>query len=436
MRRVLTVWAGVVAALTVTSMTAATAQGPAAPKPARLLGAGADLASGGGSGTGALVVRWNQELLRIVRTPGAQPATVHPTRSFAIMSAAVYDAVVSITHRGRPYIFDLVAPRDASAPAAAAQAAADVLTALYPGFAAEVGQQLGADLAAVPDGRSKQDGIRIGRLSARFLLAARDGDGSAASPPVLDPRPTPGAYRPTPPAFAPAVFTHWSRVTPFLIDHADEFRPVAPPELTSQRYAAALNEVQSLGQDTSTTRTADQTIAARFWAGPIQNYWNEITQTLVTRTRLDLATAARVFAEVDLSIADSVIAFYDAKYTFALWRPVTAIRLADTDGNPATTASPAWLPLATTPNDPSYPGAHSVVSATAAGVLRAFFGDRQQVSVTSETLPGVTRDFTRLSAIITDAGLSRVYAGVHTRLDHDAGVTLGSRLARATARQL
>jgi membrane-associated phospholipid phosphatase len=432
MRRLLTGLAGAVATLTAVSVPAATAQ--LAPASSQLVQTSAR--PGAGPGSGALVVRWNQELLRILRTPGAQPATVQPTRSFAIMSAAVYDAVTSISHRGRPYLFELVAPRGASEPAAAAQAAADVLTALYPGFAAEIGQQLGTDLATVPDGQSKQDGVRIGQLSARFVLAARADDGSAAAPPVLDPRPSPGAYRPTPPAFAPAAFTHWSRVTPFLIEAVNEFRPVAPPALTSQRYADALTEVQSLGQDTSTTRSVDQTTAARFWAGPIQNYWNEITQTLVTRSRLDLDTAARVFAEVDLSIADSAIAFYDAKYAYTLWRPVTAIRLADTDGNAATTADPTWLPLANTPADPSYPGAHSVVSATAAGVLQRFFGDRQQVTVTSETLPGTTRAFDRLSGIVTEAGLSRIYAGVHTRLDHDAGVTLGTRLAHATAHRL
>jgi membrane-associated phospholipid phosphatase len=384
--------------------------------------------------SGAVVVEWNRALLRIVRTPGAQPPTVHPTRSFAILHAAIYDAAVSASGHGRGYLFTIRAPRGASARAAAAQAGHDTLAALYPSFAGTLDQQLAGELATIPDGRSKSDGVRVGQLSARFLLAARADDGSAATPPPFTPGTTPSDYRPTPPAFAPAVFTGWSAVTPFLVPRAEAFRPGPPPPLTSTAYAAALNEVQSLGQDVSTTRTAEQTVVARFWAAPIWNYWNEIAQSLVTSRRAGLVEAARVFAQLDLSIADSVIAFYDAKYHYAFWRPVTAIQLAGTDGNPLTVGNEQWNPLATTPADPSYPGAHSAVSATAATVLAAFFGDRAALSVVSEALPGTIRTFDRLSDVVTEAGLSRIYAGVHTGLDHVAGVRLGRELAQFTLR--
>jgi PAP2 superfamily len=374
---------------------------------------------------GAVVVAWNQELLRILRTPGAQPATIHPTRSFAILHAAIYDAVVSTEHRGTPYLFEVSAPRGASPAAAAAQAGHDALLALYPAFATALDAQLSGELAALPDDQARRDGARVGQLSARFIVAARSDDGSTApARPVTN-----GNYQPTPPAFAPPVFTHWSGVTPWLIDSADQFRSAPPPALTSDAYAASINEVKSIGQDTSTTRTADQTVIARFWSAPIQNYWNEITQTLVTQHQSSLFEAASVFAKVDLALADSVIAFYDSKYLYALWRPVTAIRNADTDGNPQTTADPTWTPLVTTPADPSYPGAHSVVSATAATVLAATFGDRQQLTVTSELLPGTTRSFDSLHAVVTEAGLSRIYAGVHTRADHEAGLRMGLRLS-------
>jgi membrane-associated phospholipid phosphatase len=200
--------------------------------------------------------------------------------------------------------------------------------------------------------------------------------------------------------------------------------------LTSDAYADAINEVQAVGSATSTTRTAEQTQIGTFWNPPIQNFWNQIAQTVALAHGTGLATTARLFAALNLSLADSAIAFYDGKYAYRVWRPVTAIRLADTDDNPDTIADPSWLPLAgTTPADPSYPGAHSTISAAAADVLARFFGDRQSFAVTSPALPGVTRSFTSFSSAAEEAGVSRIYAGVHTRLDHVAGVTLGRDVA-------
>jgi membrane-associated phospholipid phosphatase len=280
---------------------------------------------------------------------------------------------------------------------------------------------------------ARETGIAAGRLTARLLLELRSHDGSSAVPPPLDPGTEPGQYRPTPPANAPAVFTHWPGVTPFLIKRAGRFRPAAYPDLGSRRYAAAINEVKRLGQNSSTSRNGDQIEQANFWAAPIWNYWNEITQTALRTERYDLVGAARVFAHLNLALADAVIAFYDAKYHFRIWRPITAIRLADADGNHSTTADPAWTPLANTPADPSYPGAHSVVSQTAATLLGQEFDPRSRLTVTSELLPGVTRTFRSLQAIADEAGLSRIYAGVHTRLDHYAGQTLGHELARSVS---
>ena len=379
-----------------------------------------------------VAVGWNHTLLRILRTPGAQPATIHPTRSFAIMHAAVHDAVVAATGEGWPYLFDINTHRNASAMAAAAQAAHDTLTALYPAMTGDLDRQLAADLTAVTDGAARTAGLRIGMLIAKLILAARSADGSAASPPVLPPGTQPGQYRPTPPAFAPAAFTHWPAVVPFVLDRADQFRPTRYPALTSDTYARATNEVKDFGKDTSTQRSADQTTEARFWAAPIWNYWNEIAQSTVVAHRSDLATAARLFANLNLAFADAVIAFYDAKYHYRIWRPVTAIRLADTDANPATTADPGWNPLASTPADPAYPGAHSVISQAGAAVLTRFYGPTTRVSVTSEVLPGVTRAFTRFQDIADEAGTSRIYAGVHTRVDHNAGLRLGRDVARFT----
>ena len=382
-----------------------------------------------GSGSGALVVAWNKALLNIVLTPGAQPATIHPTRSFAILHAAIYNAVVSITHNGPPYLFSVTAPHNARPDAAVAAAGHDTLVALYPAMQATLDQQLAVALAAIPESAGKWNGVKVGQTAAALMLAIRANDGSGVTPPPFVPGNQPGNYRPTPPNFPAPVFTHWAGVTPFLIHEADQFRPGPYPALTSHAYARAINEVQSLGQDTSTTRTADQTVVGKFWAGPIWNTWNEIANNEVLNHQTNLERAARLFAVLDLAIADGAIAFYEAKYHYQIWRPITAIRLADTDGNPETVANPDWNSLATTPPDPSYPGAHSVGSAIASVILAAFYGDQHHFQVTSDVLPGVARSFDSYSDAQTEAGLSRIYAGIHTRLDHVSGLALGHSLA-------
>jgi membrane-associated phospholipid phosphatase len=379
--------------------------------------------------SGATVIAWNKELLHIVQTPGAQPATIQPTRNFAILHAAIYDAVVSITRDGKPYAISVKASRGARADAAAAQAGHDVLAALYPSFKAELDNILAGQLAAIPDNNGKQQGITVGQTVAAGLLALRANDGSNVTPPPFVPGNQPGDYQLTPPKFPAPVFTTWGNVTPFLLKKGSQFRPAPPPSLTSAAYAQALNEVKSLGQDTSTTRTADQTQIAQFWQGPIWNTWNEIADNATTAAHMNLERTASLFAALNLSFADGAIAFYDAKYHYQLWRPITAIRMADKDGNPATTVDPNWNPLVTTPADPSYPGAHSVISAIGATVLSAFFGNHHHIAVTSDVLPGVTRTFDSYTDVETEAGLSRIYAGVHTRLDHVSGIELGSDIA-------
>src|SRR4029077_2408257 len=211
------------------------------------------------------------------------------------------------------------------------------------------------ELAHVPNGPAKDKGVRVGEQVASDLVAIRATDGSNVPAPPFVAGTNPGDYRPTPPNFPAPVFTTWGQVTPFVLDSGNQFRPARPPPLSSDAYAAAINEVQSLGSATSTTRTPEQTQIGQFWSPPIQNFWNQIAGEVATAHHTDLATTARLFAALNLSFADSAIAFYDAKYTYQLWRPVTAIRLADTDGNPNTVADPNWLPLAgNTPASPSH----------------------------------------------------------------------------------
>jgi PAP2 superfamily len=378
------------------------------------------------------VVTWNATLLVIVRTPGAQPKTIHPTRSFAIMHAAIYDAVNAIDKTHEPYLVRLRGvSRSASQDAAASSAAHEVLVALYPAFQATLDNQLQQSLAFVPDGPDKTDGINIGKTVADQILAARSNDGSNAQPVPFVFGNAPGDFQSTPPNFPSPQFTNWSHVTPFALESASQFRLGPPPALTSDAYADAFNEVKSLGIVHSTTATADQTLTGRFWNGAIQNYWNEITQTAAIGHNLNTARTARLFALLNLSFADGVIAFYDTKYTYNFWRPVTAIRAAALDGNPGTLADPNWLPEVTnTTPDPSYPGAHAVISAAGASVLNSFFGKKDfDFIVTSEVLPGVTRSFTNFSAANKEATLSRIFAGVHFRTDLTSGNRMGSEVA-------
>ena len=397
--------------------------------------AAASLAPAMGQATNPVsqVIQWNRTLLVIVRTPGAQPATVHPTRSFAIMHAAIYDAVNAIDGTHKPYLVRLSASHFASQEAAAAAAAHEVLVKLYPNpnLQAALDAQFQQALAQLPS-VGKAEGVSIGNTVADRILALRANDGSNAQPIPYVFGNAPGDYQSTPLNFPKQPqFTHWSRVTPFALEAADQFRPGAPPKLTGDRYSDVFDQVKSLGIAGSTTATADQALTGRFWNGAIQNYWNEIAQTASLAHDLTTAENARLFALLNLSFGDGVIAFYDAKYTYNFWRPVTAIRAADTDGNPDTEADPNWLPeVGNTTPDPSYPGAHAVISTAGAEVLISFFHkDHLEFDVTSEVLAGVVRSFTSFQAAAEEATLSRIFAGVHFLFDLTTGQRLGSDVA-------
>src|SRR4051794_13553342 len=381
-------------------------------------------------GSGASVVDWNEALLTIQKTPGAQPATIHPTRALAMLDVAMYAAVASIPGRDQPYLFALHGSRTARPDAAADQAAHDVLVGLYPSMQPQLDQQLAGELGGLPTGADTDAGERVGHLAASFVLAARSDDGATNVPPPFTlPPPAPGAYQSTPPNNPQPAFTNWAHVDPFVLDTADEFRPSAPPALDTAAWADAITEVQQLGQDTSIVRTDEQTTIGKFWAAPIWTTWNQIAENQVSARQTNLEAATKAFSSMNLAIADTTIAMYDAKYTYNVWRPITAIR-AGTPGNPAVAADPTWNALTTTAADPSYPGAHSSISAAAATVLANAFGPRADITVTNDSLPGTTRHFRSFQDAATEAGLSRIYAGQHTRIDHDAGATLGTKVAR------
>jgi hypothetical protein len=375
------------------------------------------------------VIQWNRTLLQILQTPGAQPPTVHPTRSMAIVHLAIYDAVNAIRRGHAPYLV-LHAPRSASPDAAAAAAARTALLSLFPTQQSIIDAKYQDSLSQIGDGAHVRQGIRVGEDAANAILAARADDGSDSTPSAYVPQPGPGEYQLTPPNFLPPVFTNWANVRPFALDTSDQFRPPPPPAVTSPRYTTDFDEVKSLGQNNSSARSAEQTDIGRFWgAAPVQNVWNQIAQTAGLSFGNSLEQNARMFALLDTSLADGVIAFYDSKYAYHRWRPITAVRAADSDGNPDTAGDPNWTPLAVTALDPSYVGAHAEISQSAATALRDFFAtDRLDFSLTNPSLPGIVRSFQSFSQAADEAAASRIYAGQHFRYDEDAGQALGEEV--------
>src|SRR5947209_848379 len=296
-----------------------------------------------------VVLEWNQLALHAIGQARVSP--VIASRALAITEAAVYDAVNAIDRSSAPYFAHVHASRGASLEAAAAHAGHDTLAALFPSQAATFDAALAADLVGIPPGRARQ-GTDVGHAVAEQILTWRSTDGSGA---VVNytPGTNPGDWQPTPPAFLPAAAAQWGFVTPFTLKSASQFRSPPPPALTSPEYTAAFNQVKELGSFDSTTRTPDQTESALFIAGPVTpnaSLWNQIAHQLAISHGNTLVDNARMFALVNLTQADSAIAGWDAKFIYNFWRPVTAIRAADTDINPDTQADPNWTPLIVTTN--------------------------------------------------------------------------------------
>jgi PAP2 superfamily len=337
--------------------------------------------------------------------------------------------VTGILGRYEPLLVNLRGPHRASAQAAAAAAAHTALDRLLPTQQPTIDAFFQSSLGQLGSGQRVERGLRFGNLVANAVLAARAGDSSGGTPPVFTPTPGPGEYQLTPPTFAPAAFTQTSHVTPFVLESSHQFRPAPPPALTSAKYAADFNEVKSLGELDSTTRTDDETAIGKFWgAAPVWIVWNQIADQAAVGFDNGIERNARLFALLDTTLADSAIGLYDAKYAYHRWRPITAITAAD-QGNPNTTADPAWLPLANTANDPSYPGAHATFSQAGATVLEDFFGtDVFSFSLTNSSV-ALTRTFGSFSQAADEASASRIFAGQHFRSDEEAGQTLGNQIA-------
>jgi hypothetical protein len=379
------------------------------------------------------VVHWNTVASEaFAPSQGTNPMA--QSRTFAILHAAIHDALNAIQRRYEAYTPGLPMARHASAEAAVAAAAREVLVALVPDQAALVEAAYGRALAAVRHGAPKAAGVSLGRAAAATTMDRRRYDGANRAGEPYVPRPGPGEYQFTPP-FTFAAQPGWGRVHPFAIT-LQEHRLAGPLPLTSPDYARDLAEVKEIGHAESATRTAEQSEVARFWYEDSPLGWNRIANGVVRRSGLDAWEAARAFALLHFAMADGFIAGFAEKYEHRFWRPETAIRAAAKDGNPLTQAEPGWQPFLITPPVPDYPSTHTVLGWAAAEVLIALFGDDVPYDLTSLTLPGVMRRYRGFSRAAKENGASRLYAGIHFRHAVLEGRRQGRGIGQAVAQAL
>lgn len=382
-----------------------------------------------------VVTDWNNAALNAIRDNKTPPP--RSSRILAILHASIYDAVNGISRRHEFYFVPSDISASASKEAAASAAAHSVLSTLFPTNVAIFDALHNATLAGVRDGPRKTRGIAWGESVAGRILdwRARDGSDAIVAPPTGS---GPGYWLPTPPAFAPYLLPQWCFITPFAITKLRRFRPPGPPSLNSRKWAADYNQVKALGSATSATRTAEQTEIALFWADGAgtetpPGHWNSIAQEVGATLDNTMDENARLFALLNIAMADAAICAWDAKYTYNFWRPVTAIRAGDTDGNNATAPDPTWNSLITTPPFPDYTSGHSTFSGAASTVLALFYGtDRVAFTTGSDFLPGVFRSFRRFSAAADEAALSRLYGGIHYESANEDGVISGIGIGRYT----
>ena len=377
---------------------------------------------------------WNRILLQSALAGGTNPLVM--SRVGAIFQASVFDAVNGIERRYTPVHVEPAAPRGASVRAAAVQAAYVALSHLYPAQQAPLDSKREVALAAIASGASAESsesiarGTEWGQTVADAIWNWRLGDGFAPPPPPFLGGNAVGEWRPTPPAFAPGAGPQFASMTPWVIESPSQFHPPGPPALTSARYTTDYDETKTMGRIDSAVRTADQTTFSRFWnASTGTYYWDTIALGFAERRNLTLSETARLLALVNLAMADAAIGCWEGKYSYVFWRPVTAIPLGATDGNPDTAEDLTWTPLFATPAFPEYPSGHSCVSGAAGRILSDYFGDDNSFSIGSDVMVGVTRTFDSFSSALDEIKNARVFAEIHYRTACDDGQALGIGVA-------
>jgi hypothetical protein len=348
----------------------------------------------------------------------------------AYVGIAVYDSVTAIDGGYQPFAVGLEAPEGASPEAAVVAAAHAILVHYLPAQRDTIlDPAYVQSLATIRDGQAKDDGVATGEQVAATLIGQRADDGFRASVTYTPPDPPiPGVWIPTAPS--PPIGTYLPYMRPFSLDTPDQFRPGGPPPLSSRRWARDYNEVQEVGSRTSSTRTAEQTLAARFWGEPPVQQAHASFRKFVLDHQLDVADASRFMAMITVVRADALLACFDAKYHYAFWRPVTAIRAGDTDGNEATVADPNWLPLLpATPNHPEYPSAHSCLTPAGGWVIARFLGT-DEIDYTVPSITGLgDRHFERVHDLSYEVTNARIWGGIHYRTAVEDGTTLGMKVA-------
>jgi hypothetical protein len=360
----------------------------------------------------------------------ASPASLGE-RELAIVDIAMFDAVNSISPKYRPYLVREEGFSDASAEAAAASAAATALEQLHPQSAAEFKAALEDYVKGLPPSHAEvSKGIRLGELIARRVFESRAADGATGVDPYR-PRTQPGVFVPT----ATMVAATWSTLRPLVLQRPDQFRPGPPVALASPEWASDYNEVKAYGARNSTLRTPEQTETAKFWLMTGPQAYHPIVRQLILARHLKLVDSARFMAAFAVAMTDAYIAVFEAKYHYEFWRPITAIRNGDIDGNPATEIDPTWQPLDATPQHPEYPCAHCLLSGAAAALIESYGGlqDVQEISLTSPTTPGITHRWKSLEAFQDEVANSRVWAGFHYRSSARVGTAMGRDVGRYVA---
>jgi hypothetical protein len=381
--------------------------------------------------------RYSADVIRTWHTLAvAQPTNpLRQSRALAMVHAAMHDAV-----NGAVPVFETYAATlsnaDADPEAAAAAAAHRVLVNLFPANVAAFDAQLASSLAQIAGGAARDAGVALGSEVGQFIVNLRATDGMNVPDPFT-PVPGPGVWEPTPPAFAPAVEPQMQNVTPFSIHRRDQFDVEPPPDLLSREYTRDYDEVKAVGQDTSAVRTADQAHYAHFWfeASPVG--WSRIAAIYTLERQSDLHDTARLFALLNMAMADGFISGFYWKRTYAIWRPITAIRKADTDGNPRTDPDVTWNSLRPTPASADYPSTHSVLGMAAAQILRRLTGsDRFDFCMASSSSvpPGSQRCYARFSDAAEENADSRVFIGYHFRFATEAGLRLGRQIGNFAVR--
>jgi hypothetical protein len=377
-----------------------------------------------------IVTDANAKAADVVSRIPAPPITV---RAMAIVQVSVFEAVNAITGRYPPQRAKLPPMPGASVEAAVASATRTALVKLMPAFQQVIETDYQTLLKAVPDGPAKTAGIALGEQAANSIVTMCADDGAVA-PDAYRPHAAPGVYVPT---VIPAA-SHWGKRRPWVMPRGDHFRPGPPPALTSATWARDYNEIKAVGGRNSTQRTPEQTAIAKFWEATAPAVYWPVARSVAAMPGRDVTDNARLFALAAMAMDDALIAVFEAKYAYNLWRPVTAIRNGDLDGNDATDRDAGWTPFISTPMHPEYPCAHCIVSSSLGAVLAAEIGSRPtpRLSSTSPTADGAVRTWTTVDDFVKEVAVARIYDGVHYRYSTEVGSTMGRKIGELAVKSL